>query len=180
MSVSELPPEAQNVDRRIESCTNAEKAKESLEEFRYEQQREQASKERLHETRQKLEQPQGTGDSKGYIERRAEEALEKHDEIIKPTPELTNGSTLVTDPLDESTIRAHYPNSIGNAALTHRLGDVEVDNGTFGLAEYMSSLLEEWLLDEEYDQAYLVENYAPRDLILIHNRVLQGGNLDKR
>lgn len=162
----------------IDSLSNSDEVREAVDEVRREKAREHESMQDLDETRQSLEDTQQTREP-STIDEKVDAVLDEYDDVIPAKGALTKGTTVLSEATDEN-IRAHCPNGIGNTALEERLNEVAETPSTRRLLNHLAGTLSEWIVDEEYDELHLVEEYNARDLSAIHQELRLGGNLRQR
>jgi hypothetical protein len=157
------------------SLSNASEAREAAEGVKEERMQQHEDMQDLDETRQRLEDSQQVHEP-STIDEKVDAILDKHDGAIPPDDELTKGTTVISEATDEN-IRAHCPNGIGNTVLEDRLGEVAQAPSARRLLNYLASTLSAWIVDDEYTELRLAEEYNARELSAIHQEVVLGGNL---
>ena len=164
----------------IDTLSNAEETREAIEEFREEKVSEHETLEELDETRESLEEPQGD-ENLGPIQEAVNEILNEHDEHIPPTDDITRGSCVIGESVEEAdNMKAARPNTIGDIALEERVTEFATERmSSVRTARLLAGTLALWIEDDDIDELHLARNYTQGELGVLLRELRLGGSLQR-
>jgi len=167
-------------DGRESDITNLDAVDEMVEQARSREGSRQDTESELKETRQHLEEPQGD-ENLGPIQEAVNEVLNEHDEHIPPTDDITRGSCVIGESVEEAdNMKAARPNTIGDIALEERVMEfVSGGKSSIRTARLLAGTLALWIEDDDIDELHLAQNYTQSELGMLLRELRLGGNLNR-